>query len=88
MTRRSDALQALVHEVVDLDAEIDIARGGEDEARQEFVRARQALDDARGRREKLEGRRVTTTTALDLIRDRDEVTTATVEALMKRAGRR
>jgi uncharacterized protein YhaN len=88
VTKRSDALQALVHEVVDLDVEIGLALATEEEARQEFVRARQALDDVRGRREALEGRRKTTDDALGLIRDRDEVTQATVEALMKRAGRR
>lgn len=87
MTRRSDALQALVVEVVDLDRDIVEARGQEDFARQESVAARAALDVARGRREALEGRRTTTAAALQLIQDRDEVSEDTVAALMVRAAR-
>lgn len=58
----------------------------EEEARGEVVRARQVLDDARGQRAGLEKRRVATTSALDLIRERDQVSEATIEALMKRGG--
>ena len=88
MTRRSDALQALVHEVVDLDAEIVTALAAEDEARQEFVRARQVLDSAQAARGTLEGRRDLTHRALATIRDRDQVAEATVDAMLKQAARR
>lgn len=87
MTRRSDALQVLVEEVVALERDIAQACGIEEEARQESVAARAALDAARGRREALEGRRATTATALKLIQGRDEVSEDTVAALMVRARR-
>lgn len=87
MTRRSDALTALVAEVADLDRDIAARREREDDARREFVAARQALDTAAAAVSAAEKRRVATTSALDLIASRDDVSDETVAALLERAAR-
>lgn len=86
--KRSDALQALVAEVVDLDAEILVARDGEDEARRESVAARQALDLKAQKRQELEERRSATQKALDIIKARDLISDETIVALAERAAGR
>ncbi len=85
--KRSDALQALIAEVVDLDSEITVASEAEEEARAEFVTARQALDTCRAKREAAEARRSATQKALAIIQERDQVADETVAALSDRAAR-
>lgn len=85
MTRRSDALQALVSEIVSIEADIVTATQQEDAARAEFVTARQALDARVAASKALDARENATLKALDIIRDRDSVSEETVAALMDRA---
>lgn len=86
--KRSDALQSLVVEVVDLAVEVALARDAEDEAKAEFAAAQAALDLRRQKRADLEERRDTTHKALTLIRNRDDIAEETVKAMIDRqAGR-
>ena len=85
--RRSDALQALVREVADLDRDIGVAREQENAARQESVFARQQLDNASTARQRLEDHRRVTREALQLLQGRDDVADETVEALLSRESR-
>lgn len=83
--KRSDALQALVAEVVDLEADIEHAREREETARIEFTAAQQVLANYRDKRAALEERRTITSRALSLIQERDLITDETVDALKVRA---
>jgi hypothetical protein len=85
--KRSDALTALIAEIVDLDRELTLALGVEEEARIEFVTARQLLDTRQGERKRLEERRQITRDALGIIQGRDVVSDDVVAALMERARR-
>jgi hypothetical protein len=71
--KRSDALQALVAELVEADRTIAVARDAEEEAQREFVAARQVLDGALARTKAAVGRRTITNDALRLIQTRDEI---------------
>lgn len=84
--KRSDALQALVAEVVDLGAVVDQSRDTEEVARQGFVASRQILDAARERLTVAERRLATTEEALRIIQQRDDVSAETIGALLERAG--
>lgn len=86
--KRSDALQALVAEVVDLAADLAQARDLEEHARQEFVAARQVLDLEAQKRQAIEDRLENTEQALGIIQARDEVSDETLTALRQRAAGR
>jgi uncharacterized protein YPO0396 len=86
--KRSDALQALIAEVADLDVDITLARTAEEAARVESTAARQALDHEIGNRTTLEARRAATQKALDIIQTRDAISDDVVEALATRAAAR
>jgi hypothetical protein len=85
--KRSDALQALVAELVDADRAIAVARDAEEEAQREFIAARQVLDAALARTKAAVGRRTITNDALRLIQTRDEIGDDVVQALAERAAR-
>ena len=87
MTRRSDALTALVAEVADADTAVEIARQAEEVARRESIAARQSLDNAAMATRDAIARYDTTREALGLIAARDAVGDDTVEALIERARR-
>lgn len=83
--KRSDSLQALIFELVDLDRTLVAARAAAEVARQEFVAARQALDNENAKVAVAEQRRVSTRGALDIIQGRDNISDETVDALIARA---
>lgn len=85
--KRSDALQALIAELVDAEQTVALLEAAEEEARQESVAARQALDAAATRTREAVGRRRATSDALGIIQARDAVSDETVDALRARVQR-
>lgn len=82
--KRSDALTALVAEVVDLRAEYQHALDQENEARSEWTAARQVVDSATATRTQADERLTATREALGIVQRRDEVADDVVEALIAR----
>lgn len=82
--KRSDALQALIGEVVEIESDLTRARECEETARVAATEARQALDIERGLREAVEARLAETNRALRIIAERDEVSEDTLAALRAR----
>lgn len=83
--KRSDALTALVAEVVDIRRDEMEAEHFEETARVEYVAANEALENARRQRRALTGRLEVTRNALTIIQQRDDISDETVEALLERA---
>lgn len=86
--KRSDALQALIVEAVDVRREIERAREVEGAARTEFTFARQQLDIPTAERVALEARETATREAITIIQGRDDVSDDVVAALIAREGGR
>lgn len=85
--KRSDALTALIAEVVDIGREITRARANEDEARVDFTFARQQLDTRAAATEALVLREKATREALQIVQRRDEIADDVVDTLIERASR-
>lgn len=86
--KKSDALQALIAEVVELDRSILVALEEEEQARLTFVAARQELDSRQGTRTSAEENRKQTQRALDIIASRDSIGEDVIATLKVRASER
>ncbi len=80
-----NAFDALIAEILGFDHAITMALLEEQEARDRATAARQALDEAMGRRVTLEGRRKATEAALRSIQVRDGVGDDVVVQLLERS---